>query len=915
MKIRTFLLMIFVLLFSFQLQAERFVPKSDLIPYVLQIIDRAYVDDKRIIPNEMLEGSLDRLSTSIAQVLTNVEEIGNDRLSIEISVDLYSKKFEYKKPKTVTELNNILQDIARFSKEHLEKEEKPENVDYALINGFLKKLDPHSFLLIPEVYSDFSTNTTGNFGGVGMMIGLREGKLTVIAPIDDTPASRAGLRAKDHIVQINDESTINMSTTEAVKRLRGEAGTTVEIHIMRKGLTSPKKYMITRAMIEIHSVESHVFKKDQKRVGYLKVKTFQKNTLDEINKELEGMDYDLRDFMGLILDLRNNPGGLLDQAIRVSDRFIDHGEIVSTAGLDVNISRNVKSYDAHWFRTIADIPIIVLVNNGSASASEIVAAALKKNKRAVVIGMQTFGKGSVQQVIPLPGGAALKLTTSKYLTPGKISIQSVGVSPHIEVVPRYISPDLLRVIPSKEDQTERSLDNNFSEWGDRVEEADKTTFYLFEEDEELEKVDPDDLDVLKKLRLEKDFLIQSAQKILFKNNKSEFKDLMQNSMDFVEKEEKVQEKKIIGKFATLSTDWNEYGSEEAGKLTSEVWLEVKTTVDGKETWKKLDSTIEANSEIRLYVKAKNIGKTVISRLLATTESKNPIFNDQQFAFGKLAAGEAKQWYFPIKISESSLSRNDLIHFRFTDQEKREIHQDKTALKILAKQRPGFLYNITFFENGKHDSKGNGDKKLQVAETVAVKIDITNKGEGKSGPVTIILKNGEGKNIFLKRGRKTIDPLDVGKSEIVYFQFDLKSLPDDQDLDFSFDLIDAVYSLTSVNQKIKIPLEITVEMISNNAPAISLKNVPLVSTKRSYHFTGDIFDDKGVKDMYIFNKKKKVYYKNFLTEKNRKKVNFSVDLELENEENRIIVVSRDDYNVTSQRTLYVRYSGIDKNKIK
>ena len=508
-------------------------------------------DSNRVIPSKMLEGSLEYLSTSIAPVLTTYSE-NQSQVEIKISVDQFTNTFEFSKPKDINDLNGILQILIRFVKSHLEADEKPENVDYAVINGFLTQLDPHSSFLIPEIYSDFSASTSGNFGGVGMMIGLRDGMLTIIAPIDDTPASRTGLRAKDQIVQINEESTINMSLTDAVKKLRGEKGTKVDIYIMRKGFTSPKKYSIIRDIIKITSVESHAFEINGQRVGYLKINTFQQNTMDEINSNLDDLDYDLNDFVGLIIDLRNNPGGLLEQAIRVSDRFLSNGVIVSTAGLNPD---SIKSFKAHWFRSIVDIPIIVIVNNGSASASEIVTAALKKNDRAVVIGIQTFGKGSVQQVIPFEEGSALRITTSKYLTPGNKSIQSVGVTPHIAMTPYYISTDFLHVTSPKLDRGENSLEQNFAEWGDKAEPPLETVFYLYDDDETADSEEEEentDLKAAKIKRLNRDYLVQTAIRILQKNNKKEFKHLLQTALSYLEREQQIQNDKLIQKFASFS---------------------------------------------------------------------------------------------------------------------------------------------------------------------------------------------------------------------------------------------------------------------------------------------------------------------------------------------------------------------------
>ena len=906
MKFRVTLL-IAVIVFNQSVLAERYIPKSDLISKVLRIVNNLYVDNNRVVPEKMLRGSLERLSIMMPPVLTKLE-VNDNKAVISVSVDQYSSKFELKKPSNISELNNILQQVVRFVKQNLDPDEDLNSVDYAVINGFLSQLDPHSSLLIPQIYSSFSTSTSGNFGGVGMMIGIRDGELTIIAPIDNTPASRAGLRSKDRIVQINEESTINMSLADAVKKLRGVAGTRVDIFIMRKGFTSPKKYVITRDVIEIESVESFVFKEKDKRLGYLKINTFQQNTMDEIDSHLEDMDYDLNDFQGLILDLRNNPGGLLEQAIKVSDRFLNEGVIVSTAGLNPN---SIKTYKAHWFRSNVQLPIIVLVNNGSASASEIVTAALKKNKRAVVMGIQTFGKGSVQQVIPFKTGSALRLTTSKYLTPGKISIQSVGVSPHVAVTPYYISNDFLYVTSPKLENAENSLKQNFAEWGDEAEKPETTIFYLF--DEEQSNEDNDEETAHKELRfkrLQKDFLVQTAAKILFENAKRQgFDQLLKTTLNYVKEVEKEEEQQIITKFGSFNPpiDWKSLEPQPKGEITSNAWLKIKRNVDGKEKWIDHSGSIPADNEIRLYLRAKNTGQFKLSRLMAITKSKNPVFDDRQFAFGKLGIGQSKEWFIPIKIAESSESRSNYIEFHFRDEEKRNIHIGSIVLSIQEKHRPEFQYELIISDNGDHGSIGNGDGILQINEVIAMQVSVTNKGAGTSGPLTILLKNGEGNRVFLKKGRQSLNSLLPDKSDKALFQFDLKTEPEDGVLNFSLDILDQTFPLSSINQKIKLPLFRQTKTISNKPPSIRIRSNKLLSAGKTYKLQGNVSDSKGVKDLFIFNNQKKIFYKNYLIEKNRQLVNFDIDVDLAEENNKILIITRDDENVRTSKEIYLRYT--------
>jgi carboxyl-terminal processing protease len=904
MKYRRILLIVLFAFFFQDAYPARFIPESDLIKRVLTIVDQLYVDKNRIDPENMLHGALDRLSGTIAPVLTQIDIQAGITL-IDIRVDQSHQSFRFNTPKTTAELNDILQQIVRFVKTHLETDEKLQSVDYAVINGFLSRLDPHSSLLIPEIYSDFSTSTSGNFGGVGMMIGIREGALTIIAPIDNTPASRAGLKAKDRIVQINEESTVNMSLTDAVQKLRGDKDTKVDVYIMRPGFTSPKKFTLIRDIIEITSVESHQFADDGKRVGYLKINTFQQNTTDEINSHLEGLDYDLNDFYGLILDLRNNPGGLLEQAIKVSDRFLNSGIIVSTAGLTQD---STKRFKARWFRSLVDIPIIVLVNNGSASAAEIVAAALKKNDRAVVMGIQTFGKGSVQQVIPFQDGSALRLTTSKYLTPDNTSIQSVGVTPHIALTPYFITDEFLQVTEPSSENGEKTLDQNYAEWGDQAEAAEKTIFFLYDEKETTsDDVDPDeetDTRVLRQQQLENDFLVQTAHTILQKNNRNGFGNLHQTSLEHAALVEQQQEQTIIDRFNAIpaAIDWKRYESLSPGKLEARVWLETQSE---EGLWEPYQGDIVADQEIRLYVEARNVGTTRIARLLAITECENNVFNERQFAFGKLETGDAKSWFIPIKISEAAPSRNDLIQFNFIDQEQTIIHQAVFAMIVKEKPRPRFFYRITTRDDIA-PAQGNGNASIEPGETILIELEIANRGEGVSGPLTVLLRSGEGNRVFLKKGRQTIDALKPDELQTAFFLFDFLNLPEDGDLDFALDIIDGTFQMSSLNHRLKLPLKRKIAPITNLPPAISITPRQLLSRSPEFDLIATIEDDKGIKDIYVFLNQKKIHYQNYLKTPQRQTIPFSIRLNLNDDMNHIMIVARDDNNVTVQKNLYLRY---------
>ena len=315
--------------------------------------------------------------------------------------------------------------LEKINQEYVEEIDQSEVMDSA-INGILQSLDPYSGYMSPEIFKETQIETSGEFGGLGIEVSMEAGVVKIITPIDDTPASKAGVKAGDYIVRINGEQVQGKTLMEAVNLMRGPVGTSIEITIRRKGLKKAKIFKITREIIEIKSVVSEL--KD-KKVGYLRLRSFNENSDTQLKKEISKLEKNEK-LVGYILDLRNNPGGLLSQAVKISDFFLDDGEIVSTKGRK---SRENRKFFARKGDRINGKPLIVLVNRGSASASEIVAGALQDQKRAVLLGETTYGKGSVQSIIPLKNRGAIRLTISKYYLPSGKSISDIGVSPDIKV--------------------------------------------------------------------------------------------------------------------------------------------------------------------------------------------------------------------------------------------------------------------------------------------------------------------------------------------------------------------------------------------------------------------------------------------------------------------------------------------------
>ena len=315
--------------------------------------------------------------------------------------------------------------LEKIQNEYVDEINQAEVMDSA-IHGVLQSLDPYSGYMSPEIFQETQTETSGEFGGLGIEVSMEAGVVKVISPIDDTPAAKAGVKAGDYIVRINGEQVQGKTLMEAVNLMRGPVGTPIEITVRRKGLKKAKIFQITREIIEIKSVVSKLIDKE---VGYLRLRAFNENSSNQLKKEISKLEKNKK-LVGYILDLRNNPGGLLSQAIKISDYFLDDGEIVSTRGRK---SKENRKFFAHRGDKINGKPLIVLINNGSASAAEIVAGALQDQKRAILLGETTYGKGSVQSIIPLKNKGAIRLTISKYYLPSGKSISEIGVTPDIKV--------------------------------------------------------------------------------------------------------------------------------------------------------------------------------------------------------------------------------------------------------------------------------------------------------------------------------------------------------------------------------------------------------------------------------------------------------------------------------------------------
>ncbi|MBI2896706.1 MAG: PDZ domain-containing protein, partial [Deltaproteobacteria bacterium] len=712
---------------------------------VILLAKEHYIDRSRIQPRQMLLSGLDYVQKQIAEVLVRHEESSP---TVTVQVDTASRTFRLDDVDSPWALSFRFKEIFRFVQANLTSNDVDlRDVEYAAVNGMLHTLDPHSTLLVPDVYNEMRMSTRGEFGGLGIVISIRDQELTVISPIDGTPAARAGLRRMDRIVKIGEESTINMTLTEAVNRLRGPPGTTVQVWIMRRGWTEPRRFDLQRAIIHIESVEARML---EGNVGYVRIKNFQGNTYEDLQQHLGELR--AQGVRGLVLDLRNNPGGLLEQAVQVADAFLTSGTIVTTAG-NSNEERDEKFAQAEG--TEPNYPMVVLVNGGSASASEIVAGALKNHDRALIVGERSFGKGSVQNLYDFDDGSALKLTIAQYLTPGDVSIQSVGIVPDIEVDAMIASRDRVDLVPTPAFLRESDLQAHLTH-ANAAEDTNPTRVLRFlqereehpegpghpggnRRDEEDDEEDPE--------AFKMDFEISLSRDILARATRSDRRELLSEARQLLDRREADELAKLARELGRLGVDWS--GGTDDG--ASEVAVTATIGRRGEE--------IPAGEEFRLRVTVQNRGSKTLRQLRAITKSDNPVLDDLELVFGKLGPGQSRTWEVPSKVPRDMPTRIDQVELTFGEQHGHVPPPTELRVKMLGLPRPAFEYGVHLADN----VRGNGDGRIQPGEQVTIYVAVKNTGAGRSYETQANVKNLSGEGVLLRAGRFQLDDMRPGET--------------------------------------------------------------------------------------------------------------------------------------------------------
>ena len=690
-------------------------------------VNGEYVDPTRVHPDEMLVGALDKVGRRVPEFLYTLDE--ESRL---LEVVVGSDRTEIKLPalQSVADLTGVVRMVAVFVDEHLDAEVERPPIEYALMNGMLETLDPHSVFIEPDYYREMQIQNKGHFGGLGITIGIREQRLTILYPLKETPAWRAGLKAGDRIDRIGNESTVNMTLQEAVGKLRGEIGTEVTITVSDEE-NPDREVTITRAKIEVPSVE-WAYAGDG--IGLIEVAHFAQQTYDRIEDALEELENDAIEdkqgrLKGVIFDLRGNPGGYLQEAIEVADKFLDDGVIVSTEGLAGTAREDTQ---ARKFGTEDELPLVLLVDEASASASEIVAGALQMHDRAVVLGVRTFGKGSVQNLYDRDfHEGALKLTIAQYKTGGLNSIQGVGVLPDVELRPALVKIDedgdrRVQLFWQDFEFREEDLDNPF-EWGSASGD-DAIPAWVYSCDECFESIDFDHetgpADNLSNPE------VQAAKHLLMAAPSARASEMLEAAEETFASLLAPRVEQLQTKLAEQGIDWSPApAGRKPRKGAPPATLKVSLKVGAEGVL-----TPGLDSEVELTVTNTSDRPLYRLRAITGTDGRSRYFRGREFVFGKLEPGETGSFAVSTKPGLWLNARTEEVVWHFFADGGPAPAPFVSRLQIEEVPRPRFAFSWQVVDGGTPTSRGNGDGLLQAGEDVDLVVSVQNIGNGATSDI-------------------------------------------------------------------------------------------------------------------------------------------------------------------------------------
>lgn len=757
-----------------------------VLDWALWNVSKYYVDPERVEPNRMALAALEALEETIPEVLILPM---NEGRAVKVRVGVSEQVFDL----TVGALWAVgphVREVFRYIGDHTTlTEETREDAEYAAVEAVLETLDPHTNLLRPDDFENMKTSTKGSFGGLGIEISTRDGKITVIRVLDGNPAKRAGLQAGDRIVQINDESAVTMTVNEAVARLRGAPGTAVSIYVTRDGLRRPAKYDITRDVIKLESVTGDILPAVDAngapaKVGLVQIpRNFSQTTASELRKQLDR--FGTAGVKGVVLDMRENPGGLLQAAVDVVNSFVDQGTIVATVG--ASASREENRADGRY--KFGPVPIVVLIDESSASATEIVAGALRNLDRAVIVGRRSFGKGSVQVLHDRrlsDKELALKLTIAQYLIPGDVSIQSVGVSPDIETIPVYIGKDFSRYYGRKwiDLVREESLAKHLKNGAAQRDTIELPPLYflqrgsLAEEDMEpqLPGEDMEGVDLGRAKELLRDGEIRIARDLVLQMDGPRRSTALSTLSSFVTEQRTKELANIVTSLKKKGIDWNR-ASEAAPATTDRDRVSASVVLQADR------GILRAGESGKLKLTVTNLGDTPAHQVRAMSDSDNAAFDEREFFVGRLAPGESKTATVEVNVRASEITRADRVDLDILTSNGPVVLTGASPsldIESLGLPRPSFSYGFQIIDDPSYgdEIEGNGDGALQLGERVQLRATVKNDGEGASLDTWVHLRSFSGDAVFIHEGREHLKKLDKDSSAAAALDFEIRNRPSD-----------------------------------------------------------------------------------------------------------------------------------------
>jgi carboxyl-terminal processing protease len=880
--------------------------KLQILETTLYHVEESYVDPSRLDYERMYVQALEAVERRVPVCMFQRAPAG--RL-LHVEIGEFRTVLEVEPVSSRLQLQRALREVAGLMKEHMTQEDIPlarpspqpfAHVEYALINGMLGTLDPHSVLLPPSDSKEMDVENQGEFGGLGITIVLRDGKLTIEYPLKGTPAEEVGLQADDHIVRIDGESTINLSLEEAVARLRGPVGKPVLIQVMRDGLSEPLEINIVRRLIQMNPVEGQLL---EGGIGYVSIKSFHANVQGSLRATLNDLTEQSGGLTALILDLRGNPGGFLNQAVAVADMFLERGVIVSTVDRG---QRKREVEVAHVRGTEAMYPMVVLVNANSASASEIVAGALRNNHRAAIIGERTFGKGSVQNLHSFYDESKLKLTVAKYLTPGENSIQSIGIPADIELIPSIIEAKPEPVAEAEE--TPRPYALLF--WRDRVRREADLDKHLEKEAQELEEASYELRFVQKGKRrrrsaevdLADDFQVQFARQLLIAAPYARRGELLAGAAAVVAEQQEAQNKSLEVEFEKMGIDWT------TGERQGGVSLEVQFDLGE-------DDALLAGEEEIIGLEVTNLGSSTLFRLSAISESEDEILDGREFFFGKLEPGKTARYEHRVRVVDGYPTQLVPVSFVFGDATGSAVVEKQARLPVTGKALPAMSWNWSLRDTA---PGGDGDGLLEKDETLTFSLSVENEGPGEAGEPFARLKNYSGRSVELVNGTVEFKDLEQGVPSTDAFAIELREttepyelelvIGDEQSYDHASIVRGGFYSYFTNKEKITFK-EGAAEIVAQTRkpPTILVTRQPgLVVEQARVTVSGLVTDDKGVADVMVFAGDNKVFYQGSRGEHSVRSVPFTADIELDAGANTLSILVKDNQGLTTTKSVVTFY---------